>query len=76
MLNYIDSSSAIQTIIAPGNERAKALSLCLIQNGFDVRPILYPTVQEGKERVRICLHEYNSFEEIEDLVNTLKTFSF
>ncbi|HYG38683.1 MAG TPA: 8-amino-7-oxononanoate synthase [Cytophagales bacterium] len=73
LFDYIDSKSAIQAILVPGNERAKNLAAKLIENGFDVRPILSPTVQEGKERIRICLHAYNSFGEIEELVKSIQT---
>jgi 8-amino-7-oxononanoate synthase len=73
-VHYIDSSSSIQAILVPGNENAKALSETLIRQGYDIRPILSPTVQEGKERVRICLHVYNSLQEIEALVKIIKEF--
>lgn len=33
-----------------------------------VRPIVPPTVPEGTQRVRVCLHAGNSFEDIERLV--------
>ena len=36
--------------------------------GLNVRPITWPTVPKGKERVRICLHAKNSFEEVDLLV--------
>jgi 8-amino-7-oxononanoate synthase len=75
-IEFIDSWSSIQAILVPGNTRAKALSSELIKQGFDVRPILSPTVQEGKERVRICLHVYNTHQEIESLVKAIKTFKF
>ena len=39
----------------------------LQSEGFDVRPILSPTVEKGKERIRICLHSFNSREEITNL---------
>lgn len=74
--DYVDSKSAIQAILVPGNERAKNLANKLIEKGFDVRPILSPTVQEGKERIRICLHAYNSFGEIEDLIKSIQTHIF
>lgn len=73
LFDYVDSKSAIQAILVPGNERAKNLATKLIERGFDVRPILSPTVKEGKERIRICLHAYNSFGEIENLVKSIQT---
>jgi 8-amino-7-oxononanoate synthase len=33
-----------------------------------VRPIVPPTVPEGTQRVRVCLHAGNSFEDVERLV--------
>ncbi|MEL7002965.1 MAG: 8-amino-7-oxononanoate synthase, partial [Bacteroidota bacterium] len=39
--------------------------------GFDVRPILSPTVKQGQERLRICLHSYNNEEEISSLIDVL-----
>jgi 8-amino-7-oxononanoate synthase len=67
------SPSAIQTILFPGNSNARNAATELQANGFDVRPILGPTVPEGKERLRICLHLYNTNEEIRNLVLHLKT---
>jgi 8-amino-7-oxononanoate synthase len=67
------SRSAVQTIILPGNERARAAAAQLQTAGFDVRPILSPTVANGQERLRICLHSYNTPEEIIQLATHLKT---
>lgn len=69
----IPSESAIQTILYHNNQAAKAASKQLQNNGFDVKAILSPTVPEGKERLRICLHTYNTDQEIKDLANHLKT---
>lgn len=69
-----ESESPIQVIRISGNDRARSLASHLIKNGFDVRPILSPTVKEGEERLRICLHVYNSEEEINKLVETIMNF--
>jgi len=37
-----------------------------------VRPIVPPTVPEGTQRVRVCLHAGNSFEDIESLVAKIR----
>lgn len=47
----------------------------IIQKNIFAKVILPPTVQKGKERIRISLHVFNTTEEITDLVNLLKTFS-
>jgi 8-amino-7-oxononanoate synthase len=72
MGRIIPSISAIQCIIVPGNPKVKAASRELKDAGFDVRPIMHPTVPGGSERIRICLHAFNTEKEIEDLTNKLK----
>ena len=71
--NRTHSASAIQTLIVPGNEQIRSVSTRLQEAGFDVRPILYPTVPKGTERLRICLHVFNTQEEISSLTNMLKS---
>lgn len=63
-IGLIDSDSAIQSIIIPGNENIRKISKKLNDDGFDVKAILSPTVPQGKERLRFCLHSFNSKEEI------------
>ncbi len=60
----IESNSAIQSIIVPGNCNAKQMAEHLQKKGFDVRAILSPTVLPGMERLRICIHTFNTEEEI------------
>ncbi|WP_207532478.1 aminotransferase class I/II-fold pyridoxal phosphate-dependent enzyme [Desertivirga arenae] len=69
---FIDSLSPIQCLIIGGNENAKRLEGLVNQAGYDVRAILHPTVPEGRERIRICLHSFNSDNEIKGLLNTLR----
>ena len=69
---FISSNSPIQSCIISGNKSVKAVTSRLQKNGFNVRPILHPTVPEGKERIRICLHTYNTDYEIIDFMKTLK----
>jgi len=70
-LELIKSDSAIQCIVVSGNDNVKKIALLLQHNGFDIRPILNPTVSKGKERLRICLHVFNSKEEIDKLMYLL-----
>lgn len=65
------SKSAIQTVVISGNEEVKEKATFLQNKGFDLKPILSPTVPEGEERLRICLHSYNTKTEIEQLVELL-----
>ena len=68
---FIASDSAIQAMVVRGNERVKALAAQLQAQGIGVLPILAPTVPAGEERLRICLHSFNTEEEIKKLVNLL-----
>lgn len=74
-LSYEARPSPIQTIMCSGNKAAVKAATILQQAGLDVRPILSPTVPEGKERLRICLHIFNTDEEIKKLVDTLQLLS-
>ncbi len=71
-IELLPSDSAIYSIILPGNENVKLASIYLQNGGCDVRPILSPTVPEGKERLRICLHTFNTELEIERLCKLLE----
>lgn len=68
---FVRSKSAIQSAIIPGNENVKRIARNLQQSGFDIRPILSPTVAEGQERLRICLHSYNTENEISAVLQIL-----
>lgn len=73
---FVYSKSAIQSAIIPGNDTVKNIATQLQQQGFDVKPILSPTVPEGQERLRFCLHSYNSHAEISNVLELLSTFVF
>jgi 8-amino-7-oxononanoate synthase len=68
---FIESNSAIQSCILPGNEKVKNTGSKLEAEGYNVKPILSPTVPKGKERLRFCLHSFNSQEEISGVLKTL-----
>ena len=68
---FVSSNSPIQCLVIAGNEKAKHLAATLQEKSFDVRAILHPTVPSGKERLRICLHSFNTDLEIEKLAQTL-----
>lgn len=72
---HLPSPSTIHSIIIPGNERVKTIAQQLQQQGFDVKPILSPTVPDGQERLRFCLHSYNSQKEIFTVLDLLSTFA-
>jgi len=72
LTNRTQSVSSIQTIIITGNGNTIAAAKNLQDLGFDVRPILSPTVPEGSERLRICLHTFNTTAQVKDLAKELK----
>jgi 8-amino-7-oxononanoate synthase len=73
---FIRSKSAIQSAIIQGNENVKKIANQIQEKGFNVKAILSPTVPEGQERLRICLHSYNTKDEISGLLQLLSQFIF
>ncbi len=67
----IPSESAIQCVVIAGNSKVKAVAKGIQESGYDVRAIMHPTVPSGAERLRICLHSFNTEAEIENLTNRL-----
>lgn len=68
---FIKSNSAIHCCIISGNENTKRIARKLQEKRFDVKAIISPTVPEGKERLRFCLHNYNTTKEITTLLESL-----
>jgi 8-amino-7-oxononanoate synthase len=73
---FVRSKSAIQSAIIPGNQKVKNIANQLQGKGFDVKAILSPTIPEGQERLRFCLHSFNSKEEISEVLQILATLLF
>lgn len=73
---FVYSKSAIQCAIIPGNDNVKSIAIQLQEKGFDVKAILSPTVPEGQERLRFCLHSYNSEAEITQVLHHLSEMVF
>lgn len=69
--HYPKAESAIYALINPGNDVARGTAAHAQELGYEVRAILSPTVPKGKERIRICLHSYNTEEEIEGVLGIL-----
>lgn len=67
----IESDSPIQSLVIPGNERARNASRQLQAKGFAVKAILSPSVPKGKERLRISLHLHNTIEQVDQLKQVL-----
>ncbi|EMR04814.1 aminotransferase class I/II-fold pyridoxal phosphate-dependent enzyme [Cesiribacter andamanensis] len=69
--NLLPARGPIQALLVPGSEQAVGAARQVQAKGYGVWPILSPTVPSGQERLRICLHSFNSQPELEGLVDTL-----
>ena len=72
--HFIASESAVHCCVIPGNDQVKIVSEKLKEKGFDVKAILSPTVPVGQERLRLCVHSFNSEEEIKNCIELIATF--
>lgn len=68
-----DSDTAIQTFFVSGNEAVRAVAKSAQDAGFAVKPIVYPTVPKGKERIRITLTSLTKEIDILALIQTLES---
>jgi 8-amino-7-oxononanoate synthase len=69
--SWLDSTTPIQGLIVGNVTRARQIAEYLQSHELDVRPILSPTVAKGTERLRICLHAFNTNDELDLLFHTL-----
>ena len=69
--DFIESSSAIQCKLFPGNHNVDVIEKKFEKAGMFVKGIKSPTVKEGAERVRICLHAFNTKEEINNIAEII-----
>jgi 8-amino-7-oxononanoate synthase len=61
-------------IFAVLSSEPKALAAHCQSNGLVVRGIVPPTVPAGTERIRVCLHAGNTVQQIEDLVDKIRSW--
>ncbi|QYJ69175.1 aminotransferase class I/II-fold pyridoxal phosphate-dependent enzyme [Flavobacterium litorale] len=69
---FIVSKSAIHCAVIPTNIKVKSIAQHLQKEGYNVKPIMSPTVAEGSERLRFCLRSTVTFTEIEGVLHCLK----
>jgi 8-amino-7-oxononanoate synthase len=67
----LKSNTPVQVVMVPGNEQVKQAAAVCRENNLDVRPILYPAVPRGTERLRIVLHAFNTHSELALLIQLL-----
>lgn len=66
------SHTHIHPLFIKGNQAVKSLSHLLEEKGVTIKPLMSPTVQRGKECLRLCLHTFNTKKEIDALISYLK----
>ena len=71
---FINSDSPIQSAVIASPQRVKEVTGKLKEHQFDAKPILSPTVPLGQERIRFCVHSYNTSKEIQEILFLLSTF--
>ncbi len=69
---WVESNTWVQSVIIPGNDQVLATAGHLGELGFDVKAIRAPSVPAGSERIRICLHAFNTVDEIDGLMAALE----
>ncbi|MGU3375811.1 aminotransferase class I/II-fold pyridoxal phosphate-dependent enzyme [Chryseobacterium sp. M5A1_1a] len=68
-------ASPIQAILISDNQKLRLLQETLSNEELLTYAIYSPTVKEGTERLRICLHSFNTEEEIIRLTEIIKEFN-
>lgn len=70
-VELLPGETPVQSVVVTGNDEVRKFATAIQQAGFDVRPILSPTVPRGRERIRICIHSFNSEAEVVKLAETI-----
>ena len=62
----------VQLIYPRGRDDVMDLEADVRADGYLVKGIRYPSVARGEERLRICLHAFNTPEEVDGLCSSLR----
>ncbi len=68
---FIDSNTPIQSLVIGNTAQAIELAKKIQEADFFIKAILAPTVPKGEERLRICIHAFNTEVEIKRLCAVL-----
>jgi len=75
ILSPSSESSPIQAVLVPESDGClRKAQHVLSDNGFITYAVYSPAVQKGSERLRICLHSFNTEREIIQLTSIIKQF--
>jgi 8-amino-7-oxononanoate synthase len=64
--------SAIQSVVIGDPLKAKSAAAAAVKSGMQVNAIVHPSVAKGTERLRICLHSFNTSGQVDDLIQILE----
>ncbi len=65
-------TSPVQAILVPDTRKLKSLQKILYDEGLLTYAVYSPAVREGSERLRICIHSFNTEEEIIKLAGIIR----
>ncbi|MGA9269666.1 MAG: 8-amino-7-oxononanoate synthase, partial [Lutimonas sp.] len=71
---FIPSRSPIQSFLLGDSSRANEIKKTFQEHKIGAKIIYSPTVPEGQERIRICIHSFNTSTEIRRILQLLSTF--
>lgn len=71
---FIPSRSPIQSFLLPDSSDSEEISKVLQEHKIGAKIIFSPTVPKGQERIRICIHSFNTSSEIRRILQLLSTF--
>ena len=71
-LFFSRNNSPIQIFMPENGSDLLGLADHLQGVGFQVKAIRYPTVPKGLDRIRICIHSFNTVEQITVLLHHIK----
>ncbi|KMQ61610.1 8-amino-7-oxononanoate synthase [Chryseobacterium angstadtii] len=66
--------SPIQAVLIPDNQQLRNLQRALSDKNFLTYAVYSPTVKAGTERLRICLHSFNTEKEIVEMAEIIGGF--
>ncbi len=70
--SWLNSDSWVQSIVVPGEKAALNAAEQLRSRGFWVKAIRAPSVAQGTERIRICLHAFNTAGQVDELLSNIE----
>ncbi len=64
--------SHIVSVLVPGSRQVTRVAEGLQRKNFNIKPIRYPTVAKGNERLRICLKSTQTRQQLEEVFHFIK----